>query len=276
MLLETKEIKTPYGTVVISVPREETKPKSVGIVSLNDVLNELNDELLGQLDVLIKENNEKGAYGYMTNKEDKKMTETEYLEQKVNDARKELANATSDLELHKLQNVTPELKTKPEPEPAVEEEVAAAEKPNGGVVVYFASGWFDEIQLHDMSLAMEALKRNPMLSPDSFFPFENQNSELEPDTIEWAHQQYKMDVEHMKQADVFVVNISEDSQDIGSATEQGWAIAHNKPIIFVSNEAKGINLMNAMGNTYSTTNPEELATINLKNIPANFWNGSFI
>lgn len=274
MLPETKEIKTPYGTIVISVPREETKPKSAGIVSLNNVLNELNDELLEQLDVLIKENNEKGDYEYMANKEDKKMAETEYFEQKVNDARKELANATSDLELHKLRQVAPELKTKHLPE--LGEEDAVAEKPNGGVVVYFASGWFDEIQLHDMSLAMEALKWNPMLSPDSFFPFENQNSELEPDTIEWAHQQYKMDVEHMKQADVFVVNISEDSQDIGSATEQGWAIAHNKPIIFVSNEAKGINLMNAMGNTYSTTNPEELATINLKNIPANFWNGSFI
>jgi nucleoside 2-deoxyribosyltransferase len=146
----------------------------------------------------------------------------------------------------------------------------------GNVVVYFASGWFDETQMADMMAAKHYLKQNPMLSENSFFPYDNQGTEEELDTLPWAHNQYKMDIEHMKQADVFVVNISEGSQDIGTAVEQGWAIAMGKPIIFVSNGAKGINLMNAMGNTYSTTDPSELATINLENIPANFWKGSFI
>lgn len=143
-------------------------------------------------------------------------------------------------------------------------------------IVYFASGWWGGSQQPDMHKAMNALKKNPTLSEDSFFPYENQNSDLPLDTLEWAHQQYKMDIEHMKQADVFVVNISEDEQDIGTSFEQGWAVAMGKPIIFVSNGAKGINLMNAMGNTYSTTDPEELATINLNNVGVNFWKGSFI
>lgn len=141
--------------------------------------------------------------------------------------------------------------------------------------LYLASGWFDEGQQELRTRATKELEHNGTVDA-VFYPYDHQtDSGLEFGTPEWAEMQFKIDMEQLKSADALVVLLTGNNADSGTSFEQGAAYAYGKPIVYVSDLPNG-NLMNVMGNTYATTNPEELSSLNFNILPTNKWGGEYI
>lgn len=138
--------------------------------------------------------------------------------------------------------------------------------------IYFAGGWFTPEQQTDIRATETALRKNPQVDEDGvFFPEYLQNKTYEYGTTPWANHQFNTDIEAMKRADVIVATLTQGQEDPGTAFEIGWAYANNTPVVLVVPNSDSVNLMPAMGNTYITTDPKELETLNFANIPYNEW-----
>lgn len=141
--------------------------------------------------------------------------------------------------------------------------------------IYLASGFFNDEQNALREKATDLLDNNNTVD-NVFYPYDHQtDSGLEFGTPEWAEMQFKIDMEQLKSADALVVLLTGNNADSGTSFEQGAAYAYGKPIVYVSDLPNG-NLMNVMGNTYATTNAEELSSINFNMLPTNKWTGEYI
>lgn len=141
--------------------------------------------------------------------------------------------------------------------------------------IYVCAGWFTPEQESLRIKATEQLNLNPTAGT-VFYPYSHQeDSGEEFGSDDWANMQFKIDMEQLKSADVLVVLLTGNEADSGTSFEQGAGYAYGKPIVYVSDQNNG-NLMNVMGNTYSTIDPTELATINFECLPVNTWRGAYI
>lgn len=140
--------------------------------------------------------------------------------------------------------------------------------------IYVAGGWFTDNQKKQLDDTVKMLKANDSVG-NLFIPEEqNKTNQYEYNTPDWAHHQFKDDVNGIDNADLMVATLKDGEIDDGTVWEIGYAFGKGKPIMLVT-DAENINLMEAVGNTYHTHNVEELKSMDFNMLPVNFWTGLF-
>lgn len=161
--------------------------------------------------------------------------------------------------------------------------IPVTEKP-GARSIYLAGGWWGEYQPELLVKAYESLLNNPTVG-HIHVPLLHQyggnafvDGKFEPD-YEWATMTYKADLRGIDNSDLIVALFPVEDQDIGTATEVGYAVASHKPVVgvFQGDAYKNpINLMVSMSADASVKTPEELKSFNFLDIEPNMYEGRLI
>jgi len=154
----------------------------------------------------------------------------------------------------------------------------------GARSIYLAGGWWGEYQPLLLLKAYRALLNNPTVG-HLHVPLLKQyqgnafvDGEFEPD-YEWATMTYRADLRGIDNSDLIVALFPVEDQDIGTATEVGYAVASHKPVVGVFQGdayANPINLMVSMSADASLKYPEQLETFNFLDIEPNMYEGRLI
>lgn len=154
----------------------------------------------------------------------------------------------------------------------------------GARSIYLAGGWWGEYQPELLVKAYESLLNNPTVG-HIHVPLLHQyggnafiDGKFEPD-YEWATMTYKADLRGIDNSDLIVALFPVEDQDIGTATEVGYAVASHKPVVgvFQGDAYKNpINLMVSMSADASLKYPEQLETFNFLDIEPNMYEGRLI
>lgn len=158
------------------------------------------------------------------------------------------------------------------------------EKMPGARTVYLAGGWWGEYQPQMLIRAYRALLMNPTVA-HIHVPLLHQyggnafvDGEFEPD-YEWATMTYKADLRGIDNTDVTVALFPVEDQDIGTATEVGYAKRGHKPVVgvFQGDAYKNpVNLMVSMSADASVTHPNALMSFDFMDIEPNMYEGRLI
>ncbi|GEA95442.1 nucleoside deoxyribosyltransferase [Weissella viridescens] len=141
--------------------------------------------------------------------------------------------------------------------------------------VYLAGPFFDAEQIERIERMEQALTNNPTVA--SFFsPRSETCAEFEMGTREWAAATFKVDRDHIDQADVVVAVIDyvDDFVDPGTAWEIGYANANQKPVILLKEKPNGsVNLMMAIPAHAVLLHVSDVAQYDFDEMPTSEWTG---
>lgn len=153
----------------------------------------------------------------------------------------------------------------------------------GAKDIYLASPWFDQVQAELLLVAYEQLLNNPTVGY-IYVPLLHQYqdkvvTDYTGDKYEWGVATYNADVNGIKNSALTVALETPNDVDTGTSVEIGMTLGMNKPVLALFNgdlEATPVNLMESFGVTTYVTDPEELATIDVRALTPRKFSGKII